>query len=78
MNPPVGTPDPVDELCFFHGYEPSRPGDFRCCIECGHVWRTREEYLADVASLVAEMSWPMPKNASKDDLPFCPLCSHDW
>lgn len=58
--------------------EPSQPGDFRACFECCHVWRSREDYLSDVAALVAEMSWPMPKNTEADDLPFCPLCSHDW
>lgn len=31
-----------------HRPEPLRPGDFKLCFECGHVWRTREEFEADV------------------------------
>lgn len=71
--------DPQAEMCFVHGCpEPSLPGDFRSCFECGHVWRTRDDYVADLAASVAEMQWPMPANTGSDDLPFCPLCTHDW
>jgi hypothetical protein len=69
----------VEDHCFVHGVaEPSLPGDFRACAECWHVWRTEADYLVDVAARAAEMKWPMPKNTDTDDLPFCPLCSHDW
>ena len=65
--------------CLVHGVdEPSQPGDFRACFECQHVWRTREAYVVDVAALCGELEWPMPTITGDDDLPFCPLCSHDW
>ena len=62
------------EWCdWHHRIEPLREGDFRVCFECGHVWRTREEFLADVEreSRAAGVE-PDP------DQPFCPLCCHDF
>lgn len=68
--------DQSADLCFVHGVaEPLRPGDFRLCAECGHVWRTIEDYVQDVRELCLDMHWPLP---TEQDLPFCPLCSHDW
>jgi len=33
----------VDDYCYFHGVEVEQPGDFRCCLECGHLYRSRDE-----------------------------------
>lgn len=63
------------DMCFIHGKpEPSMPGDYRACFECCHVWCTEAEYRHDIVTLNNEMGWPL----TEDDLPFCPLCSHDW
>ena len=70
---PVDDPDNPAEQCFWHGYEPTRPGDYRACGECLHVWRTRDAYVASVHQLCREMRWP-----EVDELDMCPLCSHDW
>lgn len=41
-------------------------------------WRTEAAYMLDVAKLVAEIDWPVPRTLDDYDMPFCPLCSHDW
>jgi len=61
-------------LCYsHHRVELSEPGDFRACFECGHIWRTRDEFLADVEVGCREADVPMDP-----DQPFCPLCVHDF
>jgi hypothetical protein len=79
------TPIPV---CQIHNApEPSLPGDYRACGECWHVWRTHEEYVADVAAMDRQMNeyevadtgmWGPAWNTDPDELAFCPLCSHDF
>jgi hypothetical protein len=65
---------PSTDHCFAHGVdEPLRPGDYRICFECGHVYRTREDFLAEVAKGCAEAGVP-----SDPEQPFCPLCTHDF
>ena len=62
------------DWCYLHNRaEPLREGDFRLCGECGHVWRTREDFLADVEAGCREAGVPMDP-----DQPFCPLCTHEF
>lgn len=43
-------------VCAVHRrLEPDRPGDYKTCGECFHVWRTREEFVADVARVRREL-----------------------
>lgn len=75
----LGEPEPepernMDDWCAWHNRpEPLTENDFRLCGECLHVWRTRDEFLADVEAACREAGVPMDP-----DLPFCPLCTHDW
>lgn len=58
--------------CFFHGEEPTDVV-YGSCLECGHVWRTREDFLADIAAIESELGLaPHP-----DHEYVCPLCTHD-
>lgn len=63
----------TDPGCYFHGPEPIPDGAFLVCFECGHCWPTETDFIADVHNLAAEINTE-PRN----DLPFCPLCSHDF
>lgn len=63
------------EWCsWHHQVEPSLPGDFKACFECGHVWRTRAAFEADCEWAAWEHGVPFPHA----DQPFCPLCIHDF
>lgn len=62
--------------CFWHGPEPTLPGDYKACGECLHVWRTEAEWRADVERIDAELGG---RPGGPDyDMFFCPLCSHDF
>lgn len=79
-------------ICQIHRVpEPDKPGDFRTCLECQHVWRTEQEFIADV--LAAEAAHRKAAETYGDGQPpgfasappteprdqsFCPLCSHDF
>ena len=64
----------LTDWCYSHGrFEPPAEGDFKVCFECSHIWRTRDEFLADVEVGCREAGVPMDP-----DLPFCPLCTHDF
>ena len=64
----------VMDFCMVHGVEePSLPGDYTGCGECNHVWRTQKSFWDDCIALCRDLEWPIDL-----DLPFCPLCSHDW
>jgi hypothetical protein len=83
--------DPAD-TCWFHGFEPLPPHCFRVCGECGHAYATAEDLLAvehaEVARINASASgnaalglepWePLLPHKRAEDIPFCPLCTHDW
>lgn len=58
-----------DPGCFFHGEEPVPQEFFRMCLECGHVWPEHDDFQADVYRLFGE---------HRDDVSFCPLCTHDF
>lgn len=59
-----------DPGCFFHGEEPVPDEYFRLCVECGHCFLTEDEFTAAAAE--SPIARPDPQ------LPFCPLCSHDF
>lgn len=63
----------TDPGCYFHGPEPIPAGAFLTCFECGHCWPTETDFIADVQACVAEHGL-----TPTTDLPFCPLCSHDF
>lgn len=77
-----GEPPPPGEIpgelmkyfCHVHqAVELPGPSDFRACCECGHLWRTVEEFHDDVRRELDPVGQPFDP-----DLPFCPLCTHDW
>lgn len=68
-------------ICHIHmKCEPLHEGDYRLCIECGHVFRTEEELVE--ADLEARKFW----SKKDDDRPTltgneifsCPHCAHDF
>lgn len=86
----MSTP-PEHEMCFWHGHEPPAPGDYKVCGECGHVWRTEAEFVADVdhmfnnsARFVAGLAEGHPGFAAPlvpahlTTIRYCPLCTHDF
>lgn len=79
-------------ICAIHRVpEPDLPGDYKSCGECVHVWRTEEEFVADVrrdrelhtqAQQRYEPTAPAGFEAKPEgdprEQPFCPLCHHDF
>lgn len=72
------------EHCYIHNrHEPSLPGDYRACLECGHVYRTPWEVMLELLFLYRHwfnMGWdkflqPIPP---ADEIYSCPLCTHDF
>ena len=61
--------------CTWHGHEPAAPNDYKDCFECGHIWRTEADFLADVQDLFERLGLNRRPTAS---LRYCPLCSHDF
>ena len=71
------------DLCALHGYEPIPPGYYRVCGECHHAYATGQD-LVDAHNQVVRRLWvadeesPSVLAAKPEDVPFCPLCTHDW
>jgi hypothetical protein len=69
------------DVCFWHGYEPMRDGDYHLCGECWHVWRTQADFAADVRKLGDDLVWsyrPDSELTPDSTVLSCPLCAHDW
>lgn len=54
----------------FDGVDP-----FEVCFECGHVYRTADEMIYEYTSNGQDDYGP---DVSVEEIPFCPLCLHDW
>lgn len=66
----------MSEHCFWHRDEQwPADGAYQFCFECGHAWPTREDFVADVRQMEAHLEGARPP---ADNLPFCPLCAHDF
>lgn len=75
-------------VCAIHRTpEPDRPGDYRTCGECLHVWRTEADFVADErrarrehgdAMLRYEGGRPPPDTSDPRAAVVCPLCTHDF
>jgi hypothetical protein len=59
-----------------HRDEPDLPGDYRSCGECGHVYRTEADLLAEHNDLAAEID--LTSATSGAEVYTCPLCAHDF
>lgn len=57
-----------------HVPEPDLPGDFRACGECWHVWRTADDFRADLVEHYGWRAWRMDLT----QVYACPLCAHDF
>lgn len=67
----------MNDRCFWHGDEPIPEGAFKVCAECWHCWPTKEAFEADVRAMLMELGavgYPRPLA----DMPYCPLCAHDF
>lgn len=57
---------------------------YQLCPECGHVYNTAEELLADYEKLVQELikldneGGPFMPKYKPHEIFFCPGCSHDF
>lgn len=82
---------PAEEQCYWHGHEPAQDGDYKVCGECGHVWRTEAEFVADVERMLndcAQFVAVQPEGhpgfgapvvpADLTTIRYCPLCAHDF
>lgn len=74
---------PPGTHCHIHNVdEPARPGDYRVCGECWHVFRTVGELVAEYNDLHGEMGYD--QNGTVVDghpepaIYACPLCTHDF
>jgi hypothetical protein len=77
----------VSTYCATHDQdEPWEEGDYRACAECGHVWHTEADFVADVLIARAhyEADYVRYERAMPPDLAYppqdewiCPLCTHD-
>jgi len=65
----------TDYPCTWHGDEPVPEKYFRLCIECGHVFVTREE-LIEAHRAAAEAVGIDPEHTHLNT--FCGLCLHDF
>jgi hypothetical protein len=67
----------MNDRCFWHGDEPIPEGAFKVCAECWHCWPTKAAFVADVQAMSRETgAGDYPYDLA--DLPFCPLCAHDF
>jgi len=60
--------------CAIHDKDEEIPTDrenVEVCFECGHVYPTPMAVLEAYAEVYPQAEFP-------DDIPFCPLCLHDW
>jgi hypothetical protein len=62
----------LTDFCHIHGvHEPDQPDDYHACVECWHVYRTKEELEA------AHEKWDVG-HLDAEDIFACPLCTHDF
>ena len=71
----------IEEFCYFHGWEPDLPGDYRACLECAHIFRTEQELVDAHNAILEEMKkygdvGPPATNA--EEIWACPHCTHDF
>jgi hypothetical protein len=52
----------------------TKPTERSQCFECWHVFNTDAEAI----DLYCEVYPNNPKPKKLTDIPFCPLCLHDW
>lgn len=72
------TPECIAGLvhCHIHNEdERDRPGDYRVCGECWHVFRTATE-LVRVYRETSQIKLPI--YIDPDMIDFCPYCAHLW
>lgn len=55
--------------------EAPRRGNYRECWECEHAWPTRAEFVADIREMERQIGYT---GRGRDDLTFCPRCSHTF
>lgn len=62
-------------MCFIcHMFETFDGGEpYEVCFECGHVFRTPAEIVAEYER---DVDWIWDRAPS--EIPFCPMCLHDW
>jgi hypothetical protein len=63
--------------CAIHDEEEGIPADnANVCFECGHVYATPEEVVELWAEVFPNGKQYLPEEW--ENIPFCPLCLHDW
>ena len=60
----------INDLCWFHGYEPIPDDCHIVCLECSHAWTREALEEADAEKRGYRIN--------ADDISFCPLCIHDF
>jgi hypothetical protein len=67
----------VSDWCAIHDRnEPTQPGDYLSCFECGHVWRSEADYRADCEDVALQFPKMTVENVRLAGC--CPLCTHDF
>lgn len=76
------------EICVIHQrYEPESANSYKCCIECGHVWPTEQEFIDDVQRARADHAAGMlryegielpPDTSDPRGESICPLCTSSF
>lgn len=61
--------------CHWHDVDEPDAGAYKACLECGHVYLTRQA-LRDAWE--AEWPGPGPSPVMVYDPPGCAYCGHDW
>jgi hypothetical protein len=79
---PTGEPWPFawppNEHCYSHNaHEPIPEKYYRICGECWHVFVTPEELMAEHNNRLDEVGAPLG-GCTVDQIPCCPLCTHDF
>lgn len=77
-----------EDMCAIHDQrEPSLPGDYKTCGECGHVWRTEADFVRTVltnyeahitATLLYAGTQLGPYRGDPREQPYCPACTHSF
>jgi len=73
--------DPTGSICWicnqfesFNGQEP-----YTVCFECGHVFRTDRELVDEYNKFsYYDEGWHRVVDLPPHEIPFCPLCLHDF
>ena len=69
----------ASKKCFVHDVNEADTRTSVRCFECKHVYLTEADMVETWNNMIEELgTGPSSKAKSVSDIPFCPLCLHDF